>query len=427
MKKSLVLLLPLFFLWGITLSWGQKVVPSVGVKGQTENQPPSFAHLTSHFHKYVDDGVLAGTVMLLGQGDLIYMDRYGMQNIEKSRPMEYNTIFRLASMTKPITSVAVMMLVEEGKLRLDDPVEKFIPAFKKLQVFKAENETVKPNRPVTVRHLLSHTGGITSGFDPSPAGQFCAKKMKEADPESLEELVSTLAETPLAFHPGEGWAYSYSTDILAYIVEQVSGVPIDQFFQKKIFNPLGMNDTGFQVPDEKLDRFASLYATGNDGQLVLADAPKGSPYTDGTYFPRGNGGLTSTPLDYFRFAKMLQNGGEYKGGRLLKKETVEMMTHNILPSEQLPIGVGGKKFPGQGFGLGFGVLVGEPPFGSEGDFYWPGAAFTYFFVNPNTGTIAVFMTQLSDMSKMNIIWEFHDLASKVFDHDSVGGKQGMDR
>ena len=414
MKKSPVLLFLFIYLLGTSESWGQTVISSVEISKQTENQPPGFAQLTSHFHKYVDDGVLAGTVMLLGKGDLILMDKYGMQNIEEGNPMEYNTIFRLASMTKPITSVAVMMLVEEGKLQLDDPVEKFIPSFKRLQVYEAENKTAEPKSPMTIRHLLSHTGGITSGFDPSPAGQLCDQKMKERKPKSLEGLVNALSETPLAFHPGGGWAYSYSTDVLAYIIEQVSGEAIDQFFQKRIFDPLKMEDTGFQVPEEKIDQFASLYATGEGGKLILADAPKDSPYTNGTYFPRGNGGLTSTPIDYFRFAQMLLNGGEYNGKRLLQKETVELMSTNLLPQEQIPISIGGKALPGYGFGLGFGVLVGEPPFGSAGDFFWPGAAFTYFFVSPDNGTVAVFMTQLSDMSKMHLIGEFHGLANKVF-------------
>lgn len=414
MKKSPDLLFLLHFLLGASISWGQAAFSSVETYQQTENPPPGFAQLTSHFHQYVDEGGLAGTVMIIGKGDSVLMDKYGMQNIEEGRPMDFNTIFRLASMTKPITSVAIMMLVENGKLRLEDPVVKYVPAFKKLRVYISENELEKPKRPITIQHLLSHTGGITSGFDPSPAGQLCEKKMKEKKPRSLTELVEALAETPLSFHPGEGWAYSYSTDVLAYIIEQVSGMSVDQFFQKNIFDPLGMHDTGFQVPEDKIDRFASLYSTSKDGQLVLADDPKNSPYTNGSYFPRGNGGLTSTPTDYFRFAQMLLNGGEFLGKRLLKKETIEMMTKNVLPKEYVPIAVGGNEMPGHGFGLGFGVLVDDPPFGTSGDFFWPGAVFTYFYVSPHNGTVAVFMTQLFDLSKMHLIGEFHGLADRVF-------------
>ncbi len=414
MKISSVLLFVCYlFIGGI--AWGQNDASSVEFFNEPVGDAPSFYQLQSHFHKYVDDGVLAGTVMLMAKNDQIYMDKYGMQNIEESIPMSFETIFRLASMTKPITSTAVMMLVEEGRLQLDDPVGKYIPAFKKAKVYKAENKTEKLDTPITIRHLMSHTGGITSGFDPSPAGQLCAKKMKEKGPKNLEELVIALTETPLAFQPGEGWAYSYSTDVLAYVVEQVSGQPIDEFFQERIFDPLKMEDTGFQVSTEKVDRFSVLYATGKDGKLEVADAPGTSPFTNGTYFPRGNGGLTSTAGDYFRFAQMLLNKGSYDGVQILQPASVELMTQNHLPNHLKSISIGGKSFEGQAFGLGLGVLVDNPPFGSAGDFYWPGAAFTYFFVNPDNGTVAVFMTQLSDMTKMNLIWEFHDLASKVFE------------
>ncbi|MEZ4960679.1 MAG: serine hydrolase domain-containing protein [Saprospiraceae bacterium] len=413
MKKLPVLFL-LYYLLGNATAWGQKAMLTNVVNQTKPNAAPGFALLTSHFHQYVDKGVLAGTVIIVGKGDQLYKDHYGMQNMEAEIPMSFESIFRLASMTKPIVSVALMTLVEEGKISLDDPIVKFIPGFKNLKVYQSENELATPKTALTLRHLLSHTGGITSGFDDSPAGQICAEMMREKKPGSLEEIINVLAETPLAFHPGEGWAYSYSTDVLAYVIEQVTGERIDQFLTRKVLKPLKMNDTGFQVPPEKINRFTALYATGEDGKLTLADNPKDSPYTNGQQFPRGNGGLTSTPLDYFRFAQMLLNGGELDGVRILKKETIEMMATNVVPEEHLPIRIGGKAVPGYGFGLGFGVLVGDPPFGSAGDFFWPGAAFTYFFINPKEGTCAVFMTQLSDRTKMNLIGEFHGLASGVF-------------
>lgn len=411
MKKLLVLLLLLCF----GKAWGQNGVLYVDdVASEGEVPASGFVLLQQHFHKYVDDRVLSGTSMLVSKGEQVRWDFYGMQNMETGTPMAKNTIFRLASMTKPIVSVAVMILVEEGKLSLDDEVPRFIPAFKKLRVYQSENKRVKPKSPITIRHLLSHTGGISSGFDPSPAGQICSATMREQKPESLEAIIEALAETPLAFHPGEGWTYSYSTDVLAYIVEQVSGQPIDQFLNKRIFEPLKMKDTGFQVPAEKRHRFASLYAKGDEGQLKAIDTPADSPYTNGTYFPRGNGGLTSTITDYYRFAKMLLNGGTFGDVRILKKETVDLMTANQLPKSLLPISIAGNDLPGQGFGLGVGVLTEDPPFGSKGDYYWPGAAFTYFFVNPKEDLVGIFMTQLSDMSKMHLIWEFHELAGKVF-------------
>ena len=410
MKKSLVL----FCLLSFILAWGQN--RSLYVNQMADEIPGAgFSALKNHFHNYVDSGTLAGVSMLVSRGDKVSWDYYGMQNIEDGTPMSGNTIFRLASMTKPIVSVAVMTLVEEGKLQLDDEVQQFIPAFKKLQVYQPDKHFIKPKSSITIRHLLSHTGGLTSGFDPSPAGKICRQTMHQQRPGSLHAIIETLAEIPLAFHPGEGWAYSYSTDILAYIVEQVSGVPIEKYLSRKIFEPLEMDDTGFQVPKYKVDRLATLYATGDDGKLVAADTPEDSPYTNGTYFPRGNGGLTSTIMDYYRFARMLLNGGAYRDVRILKEETIELMATNLLPADQLPINVGGNALPGQGFGLGFGVLLNNPPFGTEGDYFWPGAAFTYFFISPETDMIGVFMTQLSDMRKMHLIGEFHGLASQALD------------
>lgn len=411
MKQSLGLLFILCF----GIAWGQHGVLYIDkVSSESEITAPGFNLLQEHFHKYVDEGILAGTSMLVSSGDQVLWDHYGMQNIESKQPMAKSTIFRLASMTKPIVSVAVMILVEEGKLELDDKVAQFIPAFKKLKVYQSENNWVKPQSAITIRHLLSHTGGLTSGFDKSPAGRISNEIFKKKKPATLKDIVDLHTETPLAFHPGQGWAYSYSTDVLAYIIEQVSGESIDHFLAKRIFEPLKMKDTGFQVPAEKMDRFATLYAKGDEGKLVAIDRPEDSPYTNGAYFPRGNGGLTSTISDYYRFAKMLLNGGSFGDVRILKKETIELMTTNLLPPEHLPIKLAGNEIPGYGFGLGFGVLVENPPYGSEGDYFWPGAAFTYFFVNPEEEFIGLFMTQLADMSRMHLIGEFHGLASETF-------------
>ena len=394
--------------------WGQNTNSSDIVTKKESIIASGFPKLQAHFHKYVDDGILAGTSMLVSKAGKIHKDLYGMQNREAGLPISEKTIFRLASMTKPITSVAVLMLVEGGQLQLDDPVEKYLPVFKDAGVYETATTRQPVKSPILIRHLLSHTGGVTSSYDASAAGQYCRKVMPNKKPTNLSELVAAIAELPLAFHPGEGWAYSYSTDILALVVEKIAGEPIDQFMQKRIFTPLKMEDTGFQVPTEKLDRFAVLYTPDDQGELVVADDPKNSPYTNGQYYPRGNGGLTSTITDYFRFARMLLNGGELDGVRLLKKETVKQMEQQQVPTDYMPIKVGGNALTGWGFGLGFGVLTSDSPYGSEGDLFWPGSAFTYFFINPEKEMIGLFMTQLSDMSKMHLIGEFHELASEVF-------------
>ncbi|MCB0642576.1 MAG: beta-lactamase family protein [Phaeodactylibacter sp.] len=373
-----------------------------------------FAAVQQHFHQYVDEGLLAGTSILLSQGDQVFRDVYGVKDLETQQPIDAATIFRLASMTKPITSVAVLMLMEQGKLRLDDPVEKYIPAFRKIKVYESEHKKVRPESTPTIGQLLSHTGGVSSGLDASPAGRLCAEAIAQAEPKNLEELVDVLAHSPLAFQPGKGWAYSYSTDLLAYIVEQVSGQPIERFFQEQIFEPLGMTQTAFQVSEEDLAHFATLYGYNEQGQLKVIDQPQHSPYTDGRYFPRGNGGLTSTIGDYQRFAQMLANAGELNGRRLLQAETVRLMRQNHLPTELLPIRINGPPMPGWGFGLGVGVLTDASPIGHPGEYFWPGAAFTYFFINPKTRAVGIFMTQLSDLSKMNILFEFHQLAGAVF-------------
>lgn len=413
-KRSPALLFVLLNVLLLPPLMAQHTLKTPGGVKPTASFITGFEQLREHFHKYVDRGIFAGTSILLSQDGKMYSDTYGYQHIADEQPLTGETIFRLASMTKPITSVAILMLMEEGKLDLDDPVFKYIPAFEHGKVYRTATEWEPVKNPLTIRHLLTHTGGITSGFDPSPAGQLWARTMRERKPKNLEELVLTLAELPLAFQPGEGWAYSYSTDILAYIVEKASGLPFDQFLAERIFKPLKMQDTGFQVPSGKIDRFAALYVTGEDQQLQVADAPQTSPYTNGTYYPRGNGGLTATITDYSLFAKMLLNGGELNGVRLLQKNTVDLMTKNHLPDHLLPISIGGEALMGYGFGLGVGVLLEGTPFGTAGEYFWPGAAYTYFMVNPEKQGIALFMTQLSDMKKRYILEEFHDMASKVF-------------
>ncbi|MEZ4941049.1 MAG: serine hydrolase domain-containing protein [Saprospiraceae bacterium] len=396
MKTILPLILAIF--WALAPAHAQR-------------QGEKFEALTRHFHQLVDSGQLAGTVMMVAEGQLIYTDVYGMADRERQRPMRLNTLFSMASMTKPIVSVAAMMLVEEGKFKLDDPVGRYLPAFINTHVFDAVQGTVPPRRPITVRDLFMHTSGITSGdFDASPTGAAYREAFAE-NPASLDELVQILGELPLAHHPGDRWTYGYSTDVLALLVEQASGMPIDQFLHTRLFGPLGMTDTGFKVPPEKTDRVAAMYGA----DLKLRRAPEESPNVLGTIFPRGNTGLVSTLSDYSRFVKMLVNGGEWDGKRYLKPESLSRMLQNRLPESQIPLQVGNISTPGQGFGLGFGVLVEDTDYGGrKGDCFWPGAAFTYFFLNPDTGVYGVFLTQFTDLRKLHFLYEFHGLANAIF-------------
>ncbi|MCB0548008.1 MAG: beta-lactamase family protein [Phaeodactylibacter sp.] len=410
MARSPVLLFLLFFLCSFNLALCQNASVAIAQQDRSDGAA-AFAQLQQHFHQKTDDEVLAGTVILLAQGQDTWLDVYGKRVVESGAPMEENTIFRLASMTKPIVSTAVMMLVEQGRLNLHDPLEQFIPAFGGVQAFTEDGTLEKLRRSITVQDLLTHTGGIANTlFRNTPAERAYAEAFKNKHPNSLQELVDMLAELPLAHHPGEGWTYGYSTDILARIVEITSGETIDAFLKAHIFLPLKMEDTGFQVPEERLSRFAAAYGKG----LKRVDGPDGnSPYTNSRNFPRGAGGLVSTAQDYLRFCQMLLNGGTLDGVRLLRAETVGQMMQNQLPEGILP------HTPGMpaicnGFGLAFGIQTDEPFFGKPGDCAWPGAFLTYFFISPSNNGIGILMTQCTDFSNLSMLGEFHEMAARVF-------------
>jgi len=379
--------------------------------------------------RYVDERKLAGIVTLVArQGKVVHAEKYGMQEIENERPIQLNTIFRMASMTKPLTSVAVMMLYEQGRLKLDDPVSKFIPAFAETKVYATAGKLAQLDRPITIKDLLMHTSGITaSAFGNSPVHVM----YREADLGSaptLDDFVSRLASLPLLHQPGGSWSYGLSTDVLARVVEVVSGIPFDRFLVRQVIEPLKMYDTDFMVPKEKRGRFAALYKTENTDGLKLVEAPTASEFVKPPKFPRGNTGIVSTALDYFRFAQMLLNGGELDDARLLKRESVALMTRNHLPENLIPLRVGPAEFTNNGFGLGFSVVVnqktvaainsngfwwnrGTPPVGS---YWWVGAYQTYFWIDPQNEIVGVFMAQSTDVMKYPFMQEFHTLVYEAF-------------
>ena len=371
--------------------------------------------LTTHFATYVDDGRLPGfQIAVARHGSVVFAESYGKRDIATGAPVEADTIFRAYSMTKPITSVAAMILFEEGKLSLDDPVSKFIPAFADTRVYLrgpgTSPATTPQLTPMTVLHLLTHTAGLTYGFAfangidhlyrqagfewGSPAGA------------TLAECCDVWAGIPLVFQPGSEWNYSVATDVLGRVVEVVSGQTLDQFFQDRILTPLGMNDTAFWVDGDRVDRLASLYLASPGTVAAQRKAVHGGSFgarpPEAPRFLSGGGGLHTTTYDYLRFAEMLRGGGQLGGTRILGPRTVRFMASNHLPNNADLTDFGRPIFAetsydGVGFGLGFSVVLdpvkNRTP-GSAGDFGWGGAASTAFWVDPVEDMSVVFMTQL---------------------------------
>jgi CubicO group peptidase (beta-lactamase class C family) len=355
----------------------------------------------SAMQKLIDEkNISGGIVVVARRGKVVQFEACGLMDIEKNIPMKRDTIFRIYSMSKPITTVAAMILYEEGKIKLDAPVSEYIPQFKGLKVVTdpdtEEITTVPARREMTVRDLMRHTSGLTYGF----FGNTNVDKLYRNSinlsqgGETLQTMTEILSTFPLQYQPGTKWHYSVSTDVLGRIVEVASGQSLDKFFIERIFEPLGMEDTSFHVPAEKIDRFATNYGPDQQGGLRPIDKPQTSQYTKIPTFFSGGGGLLSTASDYMRFCLMLYNKGKFPGGRLLKPETVEMMTRNQLPEQAYPIGSGERA--GVGFGLGFSVRVEQSntAYASRvGEYGWGGMASTHFWISPKDKIAVVVLTQ----------------------------------
>jgi CubicO group peptidase (beta-lactamase class C family) len=332
----------------------------------------------------VDDGKLAGVTTLVARhGKVVYRDAYGVQDLATKRPVATDTLFRIASMTKPIVGVAMMMLWEQGKWTLDDPVARHIPAFAALEVATPTGK-VPQHSPMTMRQLMSHTAGfdVTDGY--AKAG------LRDAD---LQSMIDKLAALPLAAQPGSDWRYGPSVDIQGYLVEKLSGEPLDVFLRTRIFEPLGMKDTGFWVDAAKAPRVSNVFTYTEDKKITAA-----ATQSDPSRKPRflsGSGGLLSTTDDYFRFAQMMLNGGQANGTRFLKASTVELMRTNVL-AHGVRVDTYGSGFPGIGFGLDFAVVMdpaaANTPEGRN-SFYWGGAFGTWFWIDPTNDLIVVGMMQ----------------------------------
>ena len=370
--------------------------------------------ITRHFDEnYIQPGKIPGAVTLGARhGKVLWCEAQGLRDVERNLPMERDTVFRIYSMTKPITSIAMMQLYEQGKFLLNDPVHKYIPSWRNLQVYKGgrypDFETEPATTTMTIRDLMTHTSGLTYGFTERTEVDAAYRQLK-LDGSSiltLDKLVDRLAELPLEFSPGTAWNYSVSTDVLGYLVELLSGKPLDAYFREHIFEPLGMADTGFQVRQDQQERFAACYLYQPGDTMKLQDDPERSRYLKEPKFLSGGGGLVSTIDDYFRFAQALCQGGAYQGQRIIGRKTLEFMRLNHLPGgKDLPgLSIGGfseTPYAGSGFGLGFSVktdVASSATIGSEGEFGWGGLASTSFFVDPVEDMVVIFMTQLMPSS-----------------------------
>lgn len=375
---------------------------------------------------YIQPGKLPGTLTLVARrGEMAYIKAQGLMDVERNKPMCRDTIFRIYSMTKPVTSIAMMQLYEQGRFLLDDPVHRYIPSWKNMQVYKSSVYphflTTPSTSVMTVRDLLTHMSGLTYGFMQRTNVDAAYRKLGLDGSQglTLETLVNQLAELPLEFSPGTAWNYSVSTDVLGYLVQLLSGQPFDEYLHEHIFKPLNMIDTGFHVRDDQLERFAACYQYQLGDQFELQDDPESSSFRRKAAFLSGGGGLVSTIDDYFNFAQALCQGGEFQGQRIIGRKTLEFMRSNHLPGNQdLPnLCVGSfseTPYAGSGFGLGFSVKTDvskSQTNGSVGEYGWGGLASTNFFIDPVEELVMIFMTQLIPSSSYPIRQELRAIVN----------------
>lgn len=370
------------------------------------------SRIDAHFKDYVDDGRLPGYhVAVARYGQIVHSSTYGMRDVEAKTPIEQDTMYRIYSMTKPITSIALMMMVEEGKIQLTDEVSNYIPSFGNIRVFTGGSSTkpiTAPSRaPMRVWHLLTHTAGLTYGFNYYDATDAIyrareAEFAKEFPNPTLEQVCDNFAAMPLVFEPGTSWNYSVATDVVGRLVEVVSGMRLGDFLQKRILGPLGMNDTSFCVAPDKQSRLAALYAFDpSPAKKVRYTAIENQVITQRSW-DSGGGGLVSTAADYWKFLQMLENGGELNGVRIISPTTLDLMTMNHIPGNK-DISDWGRPmgeevfYDGLGFGLGFAVVIDQAKTKvacSNGTYSWGGMASTAFWIDPVEEITAMFFTQL---------------------------------
>ena len=399
MKTLLASLLLVFSTSAAAADLAQQDPSSVGMSAERLDR------ITALARRYVDEDKLAGAVTLIARdGAIVHFEAVGQRGAEDERPMTRDALFRIFSMTKPITAVAAMMLYEEGLFQLTDPVDKFVPEFAEMTVL-GEDGVIRPaEKQMTIQQLLSHTTGLSYGFNPDDTVDKLYNDAELWKLEDLDDLAEKLAEIPLKFEPGARWHYSVAVDITGLVVQRLSGLRFDVFLKERLFDPLGMEDTFFNVPPEKMDRFLPNHTWDEENeQLEQLESYEFIQYEDVTLFS-GGGGLVSTAMDYLRFCEMLRRGGELDGVRILSPKTVEYMATDHLPGALSASAAGESPFTtfrgrGLGFGLGFGVVtdaVKDGVIGSAGEYNWGGAAGTEFWIDPVEEVIAIVMIQLMD-------------------------------
>tara|TARA_R110002072_G_scaffold953_3_gene7886 strand:+ start:29305 stop:30525 length:1221 start_codon:yes stop_codon:yes gene_type:complete len=375
------------------------------------------ARISEHLgSRYVQPGKIPGSLTLVARrGQPCFLDVQGQRDVARGTPMTEDTIVRIYSMTKPITSLALMTLHERGLFSLDDPVHRYIPNWRDLRVWRAGSlplfETERPARAMTIRDLFMHTSGLTYDFLRASNVDYAYRKLQVGlirPGYTLQDMVDQLAQLPLEFSPGERWNYSLATDVLGYLVEVISGQSLPDYLRQVIFDPLGMNDTRFEIEPDKVERFASCYQRNLKKEMELIDDGQDSAYASRSFYS-GGGGLVSTISDYYRFCQMLLGGGSVDGTRIIGSRTLAFMTRNHLPggADMSAFATGSfseSAYEGVGFGLGFAskldpVRNGYP--GSVGSYFWGGLASTLFWVDPVEELVVVFMTQLIPSSTFN--------------------------
>jgi len=382
--------------------------------------------------KYVQPGKLPGTLTLVARrGEVAHLGVRGHADVERGAPLAEDTIFRIYSMTKPVTSVAFMQLVEKGLVALDDPVHRYIPEWKTLGVFAAGTgklgfQTRPVSRPMQIVDLLRHTSGLTYGFQTRTNVDEAYRRAGVGEIEksgTMRGMIEALAKLPLEFSPGDYWNYSVSTDVLGYLIEVVDGRPLERYLAEELFQPLGMTDTGFHVREGEAHRFAACYQPTATGGMALQDDPATSSFLAPPSFISGGGGLVSTAQDYLAFCQMLLAGGAAKGRRFLSRKTLDLMTANHLPggvdlpklSQSL---FSEAAYDGIGFGLGFATTMNPAATlipGSAGDYFWGGAASTFFWIDPAEELVCIFMTQLIPSSTYPVRRELRTLVYSALD------------